>query len=44
MSNQASKPRRAKVAAALIGWGAVVWIAFLAGPYLIAFNDLISWR
>jgi hypothetical protein len=30
--------------AALIAWGAVLWIAFWAAPYLYAFNDLIQWR
>jgi hypothetical protein len=33
-----------KTAAALFGWGATLWIAFWAAPYLYAFHDLIQWR
>ncbi len=30
--------------AALIGWGALLWMAFWVAPYLYAFNSLIQWR
>lgn len=34
----------ATATAAIVGWAAVLWIAFSVGPYLYAFNDLVSWR
>jgi len=34
----------AKIAAALIAWGAALCLAFWTAPYLYAFNDLIQWR
>jgi hypothetical protein len=44
MSFEAENQGRAKCAAALIGWGAILWIAFWVAPYLYAANDLIQWR
>jgi hypothetical protein len=34
----------AKAAAAVIGWSAVLWLAFWAAPYVYALNELIQWR
>jgi hypothetical protein len=31
-------------AAALMGWGALVWVAFWVAPYLYALNDFVQWR
>jgi hypothetical protein len=43
MSSHTTIRSKLKVTA-LIGWGAVFWLAFWAAPYLYAFNDLIQWR
>lgn len=40
----AKTQERAKSATALVGWVALLWIAFCLGPYLYAANDLIQWR
>lgn len=44
MSLRQETKDHAKWAAAPLGWGALLWIAFWAAPDLYAFNDLIQWR
>jgi hypothetical protein len=44
MSLKRENRAKAKFAAALVGWGAVFWIALWVAPYLYAANDLIQWR
>jgi hypothetical protein len=44
MSLRQETKDHAKWAAALVGWGALLGIAFWAAPYLYAVNDLIQWR
>jgi hypothetical protein len=44
MSHNGKIPGPAKGAVALVGWGAALWVAFWAAPYLYALNDLIQWR
>lgn len=46
--NHASQSRASQghpiSAAALAGWGALLWLAFSVAPYLYALNDLVQWR
>jgi hypothetical protein len=44
MSVNAEHYFKAKLAGGLVGWGALLWLAFCVGPYLYAVNDLIQWR
>jgi hypothetical protein len=44
MSLNRKTQAHSKAAAAVIGWGAVLWVAFWAAPYLYALNELIQWR
>lgn len=44
MSFNRTNQGNAKIAAAFVSWGAVLWIAFWAAPYLYALHDLIHWR
>lgn len=44
MISFSAEKRIAKLAAALVGWGALVWVAVCLAPYLYAANQLIEWR
>jgi hypothetical protein len=44
MSRNRKAQSQTRVAAALVGWGALLWVAFWAAPYVYALNDLIQWR
>jgi hypothetical protein len=44
MSPDRTSHSHAKSTAALLGCGALFWMAFWAAPYLYALDNLIQWR
>jgi hypothetical protein len=44
MSRNGKAQGHAKSAAAVAGWGVLLWMAFSVAPYLYALDNLIQWR